>query len=341
MRWLALAVAGLLILGACSTPLDNPTPGPTLGATLPELLAGLRDSDPDVRLEAAQRLGELGDETAVPALVQAAEDEDPDVGIAAIEAIAAIGGDDAADALVEMTSRVPELLDDTHRDRYTAAVGGLGTVGGPRAVARLFEIKVGDDILSGFVWEATDAAIASLGPDDVPAVVAALDHEDEDVRLEAITCLKTIGGAAAIDALIEQVGAADDHVRSAAIEALGEAGATEATAVLVKALKDGDVSWEATQALVAIYRADAAPLLKYLKSKSTVKIYLPLIKIGEADTEDALVTALNRYGTKGMAEDYLNCGNGTLEKAARAWARKHGYTVITLPGAGSVSWGEG
>ena len=33
-----------------------------------------------------------------------------------------------------------------------------------------------------------------------------------------------------------------------------------------------------------------------------------------------------------MAEDYLNCGNPTLEDATRAWAKKHGYNVVTQPG---------
>jgi len=42
-----------------------------------------------------------------------------------------------------------------------------------------------------------------------------------------------------------------------------------------------------------------------------------------------------------MAEDYLNCGNPDLEDAARAWAKKHGYNVVTQPGGGAVQWGSG
>ena len=43
-----------------------------------------------------------------------------------------------------------------------------------------------------------------------------------------------------------------------------------------------------------------------------------------------------------MAEDYLNCGSSTLEEGAQAWAKKHGYNVITMPGGHSGPiWGEG
>jgi hypothetical protein len=82
-------------------------------------------------------------------------------------------------------------------------------------------------------------------------------------------------------------------------------------------------------------------LLRYLESESTVVVYLAIIRIGQSNTERALVTALNTFGYEQMAVDYLNCGNATLDKAARAWAAKHGYVVYTTPGGGGqVTWGK-
>jgi hypothetical protein len=54
----------------------------------------------------------------------------------------------------------------------------------------------------------------------------------------------------------------------------------------------------------------------------------------EAGTEGVLIRALNRYGTKEMATDFLNCGNGKLEQAGRAWAERHGYSIVSGAGVG-------
>ena len=70
--------------------------------------------------------------------------------------------------------------------------------------------------------------------------------------------------------------------------------------------------------------------------------YAYYIRLGRAGSEDLLARALNKYGDKEMAVDYLNCGNGTLEQAAHTWADKHGYEVYTTPGvATGPQWGEG
>jgi hypothetical protein len=64
--------------------------------------------------------------------------------------------------------------------------------------------------------------------------------------------------------------------------------------------------------------------------------------MGKTGTEPKLVNALNKYGNVTMAEDYLNCGNTTLEEGAQAWAKKRGYSIISTPGShGGPIWGEG
>jgi hypothetical protein len=52
--------------------------------------------------------------------------------------------------------------------------------------------------------------------------------------------------------------------------------------------------------------------------------------------------ALNKYGSKEMAEDFLNCGNSLLDEAGREWANTHGYYIESKPDSGSgPKWGSG
>lgn len=88
-------------------------------------------------------------------------------------------------------------------------------------------------------------------------------------------------------------------------------------------------------------RGNADKLLPYLNNEETVTVYFALIKIGRKGTEEALIEALNKFGYKRMAEDYLNCGNKKLEDAARQWAEEHGYEVVTGRGLPRVVWGSG
>ena len=46
------------------------------------------------------------------------------------------------------------------------------------------------------------------------------------------------------------------------------------------------------------------------------------------------------WGDKGLAEDYLNCGQDQLRDAALEWARSRGYSI--KPGVGSFGgqWGQ-
>jgi len=65
------------------------------------------------------------------------------------------------------------------------------------------------------------------------------------------------------------------------------------------------------------------------------------IKLGMAGTEDVLIDALKLYGTKDMAESFINSGNLKLSNAGRSWASKHGYKIMyASPNNHNVKWGE-
>ena len=63
------------------------------------------------------------------------------------------------------------------------------------------------------------------------------------------------------------------------------------------------------------------------------------VAIGEPKILEDLVRILDDQGNTEIAETYLNSNNDQLEKAARAWADRNGYTIIPGPGAQRASWG--
>jgi uncharacterized protein YjgD (DUF1641 family) len=130
---------------------------------------------------------------------------------------------------------------------------------------------------------------------------------------------------------------------------LAEIGA-DAVPALKTALnsKDRDTRFAAADALV-LMQGDSPELVQDFTQaledsnlKYISKNYAYYIRMGKTGTEPALVNALNKYGNVTMAEDYLNCGNTTLEEGAQAWAKKRGYNVISTPGShGGPIWGKG
>jgi HEAT repeat protein len=324
------------------TPTPTATPTPTPTPTPAPLADRLLDPDPAVRLAAVRELIATGDPAAIPALAVAANDVDLAVALVAIEGLGAIGGSESLGVLLPLAATVPAEGDYEAIQRFVAVVTGLGAMGGTAAITRLLELGSGMEVLPMDVLWAVSGALEALDAEDVPIVAKALKHPKVVVRVRAIEVLAAIGGAKAVELLVAQLASKNKSVRSAAITALAVVGGSKATAGLVKAANGKGTYSEATAALAQLHAGDATPLLKYLKAKKTIRVYAAIIRIGQSGTEGALATALTRFGYKNMALDYLNCGNPKLDKAARAWATRHGYVVYTVAGSGggTVAWGR-
>lgn len=365
---LMMLVAAPLLAG-CEDAQSSPEPSlAALDVAIDTLRGGTRSE----RQAAADDLAELGDPEAVPALATALADESWDVRWRAAEALAKVHDERAVEPLLQLIAAAPESppVDDADmwaaQEAYKAAITALGAIGDVRAVPRLVEIAavetwtldagaaedalgaIGAPAVDGIAeaLAAADAAtgarilplLASLGDAGFDKVAAALGDKRAAVRVAAAEALGEFGKGA-VAPLLSALESGDRNVRAAAARSLGKIGDTRATAGLVGLLADSKTAAAATTALADIHREDAAPLLKYLKAKKSVGVYRVLIRIGQGDTVPALVTALKAFGTKTMGETYLNCGNATLERAARTWAKQHGYTVVTRPGAGEERWG--
>ncbi|MDP6179237.1 MAG: HEAT repeat domain-containing protein [Desulfatiglandales bacterium] len=65
-----------------------------------------------------------------------------------------------------------------------------------------------------------------------------------------------------------------------------------------------------------------------------------VIAVGECDTEDVLIGALNAYGEINMARDFSGSKNLKLEKAAETWMKSKGYKSLSEKPKTGPRWGE-
>jgi HEAT repeat protein len=111
-----------------------------LGKTdiLPQLIDSLEDGDPRVRARAARSLGKLGDARGCEALIERLQDPKGEVRREAAEALGAIGNRQALNALLDM-------FDDERPVIRRIAVGAMGNFGNARPVDGLIEALSDED----------------------------------------------------------------------------------------------------------------------------------------------------------------------------------------------------
>jgi hypothetical protein len=175
----------------------------------------LLSNDWEVRRDATQALGQIGDVRAVEPLIAALKDRDWDVRRAAAQALGLIGDVRGVEPLIV-----------TLKDRFDgvrkAAAQALGKIGDVRAVMPLIAA------LKDQSWQVSEAAAQILGQiRDTRAVeplIAALEDRDWDVRRAAAQALGQIGDARAVEPLIASLIDRSKYVRQAATQALGKIG---------------------------------------------------------------------------------------------------------------------
>jgi HEAT repeat protein len=185
--------------------------------------------------------------------------------------------------------------------------------------------------------------VAELGkikdPRVVTPLIAALKDADSYVRGQAASTLGEIGDRRAVQPLITVL--RDDdylYVRQESAKALGKIKDSSAVHPLIKALNDEspDVREEAAKALIGI-GPPANEILNRALKENDVRVvadaYYFFIFTGEPESEAALIGALNKYGSKRMALDFVNCGNMKLKEAAYKWAESRGYKIGEHPGS--------
>jgi HEAT repeat protein len=274
------------------------------------LLALLRDKDPGRRAGAALALGYLGEAAArsTPELKEALQDGQPRVRLYAAEALWRVGGD-ATPLLPVLTTALKEKDSRLRR----AAVQVLGQMAqGVRQPDR-------DNRPRRPGPQPADEKTPAV-KEAVPALVAALDDPEEEIRNLAVMVLANPGpgASAAVPALADRLKEGNDlRQRRAAAWALGRVGPAAKTAVpalrdLLTEGGDRELRTAAVQALGVLGpdARDAIPQMVRLLHEADLRerqtIVWALSSIGTADTVGpALADAARSLSDSGDADRML------------------------------------
>ena len=297
----------------------------------------LKDKKSDVRSSVTDALGKIKDPRAVEPLIVALKDEDPNVRSSAKKALVKLGKPAVKPLIV--------ALKDKKSGVRKRAAELLGKIKDPRAVTPLIVAATLKD-MGSIVRVEAENALVKIGKSAVEPLIVALRDKKSDIRAKAAWALGEIKDSRAVEPLIVTLKDKKSDVRAKAAWALGEIKDSRAVEPLIVTLKDkkSDVRRKAAEILVEMKDPRAAePLLAAFSRKDLAVVagaYCFFICRGEPGTEPILIKALNKYGTKKMAEDFLNCGNAELTKAGHMWANRHGYKVSSSPDAGGPVWGS-
>ena len=285
------------------------------------LVRALGDEHVNVRFQAIESLGRLRAEAALDDLLAIVQSRDFFLAFPALDAIAAIGvsraGQDlaplleddqfrvpVADALAALGDErtVPPLIDSLNRSNVAA-------VSIVNAIVRIhdrYDAQYRDGArVSDLVRERVEAsgrqhavaAVAAASAEQLPTVVRLLGWlqgaevvpaltrllGDPAARGEVIEALVR-HGEGVVDAVLDQLDAADDPTRHAAIVALGRLGSRRATARLVERLDDETLLVPLAGALALIGDPAASNAL------------LPLLGHADGAVRQAAIGALNSIG---------------------------------------------
>jgi len=256
--------------------------------------------------------------------------------IDAVQYFADDGGDYAVTVLIE-------ALDDEDVKVRTEAAFVLGWLKSERAVEPLADTLYNDTDLS--VRTSALNALLDIGGDAAAnSLIPIAQEKQAELRLPAIAGLGEIGSENQVGVLIELLSSKDNRVVDAAADALIDIG-SPAVDALIDELNNPDST--CNKVGYALCLIDDPRAISEIDAKCARSIrfvaanYLGLILRGKAGDETILVKALMTRGTVSMAENYLNCGNETLEYAAKEWANQNGYYVLfDSSSSNGITWGQ-
>ena len=218
----------------------------------------LEHKEPQVQYEAAEALGNLGDEKAVGPLITALKrDEFSGVRWKAAEALSKLGNPAVGPLIAAL--QYPD--DDV---RWKAAIA-LGEIGNPDAIDPLIALLADDD---RFVRSRAAHALSMIGEIAVGHLIHALKSGNPATRRGAALALGKIKNASAVEPLILALADEQAMVRAEAAAALASIG-TPALGPLLGFLKGakGETRIEVMTALGELKNADAIePLVQLLEN---------------------------------------------------------------------------
>jgi HEAT repeat protein len=257
------------------------------------LIYALQHKDPTVQYDAAEALGETGDERAVePLLAALKNDETGGVRWKAAEALSKLG----TPAVAGLISALQHDDDDV---RWKAAIA-LGEIGDPQAIAPLINVLCDND---RFVRSRAAYALSMIGEPAVDPLIHALREGDGNLRWGAAIALGKIQNPRAIAPLIHALADKYENVRAESAAALAAIG-KPALGPLLQVLKFSD----------GAVRIEIVTALGELHDTGAIQPLIQLLDTADEDERKAIADALDEILVPAVKPMIIRIRNGNLQK---------------------------
>ncbi len=331
-RWLSRGIAAGFALLVCVN-FSAAAEAPPDAAKLAEQLSA---TDRDTRREAGHLLEKLGAaaKPALPELIKALDDPDKQVWGNACSAIAAIGPA-AAEAIPRLmltfdSSRNRDIRPRDKAQMLMRSAHALACIGDAARPVLIDALKSND---TGMRLGATKAlgGMGARSGDAIPALIENLGHADEELRTEVIETLALIGKDA-IAPLSKLIAWPDPRLRSGSVRALAAIGAAAADAgpallAQLQSEKDGSVR---AAMLTALPRVG-------LPQEQVVPPLVKALRDGDAELQSAALNGLltirpaEKVVVPALTALLMDSQAGVSERAALALGRLGPAARSALP----------
>jgi HEAT repeat protein len=256
------------------------------------LIFALRHKDPTVQYDAAEALGDIGDERAVtPLLTAFKNDETGGVRWKAAEALSKLGTHSVA-------GLIGALQHDDDDVRWKAAIA-LGEIGDPQAIPPLINLLCDDD---RYVRSRAAYALSMIGEPAVDPLICALREGDGNLRWGAAIALGKIQNPRAIDPLIRALADKYENVRAESAAALAAIG-KPALGPLLQFLKFSD----------GAMRLEIVTALGELHDTGAIQPLIQLLDTAGEDERKAIADALDEILVPAVKPMIMRIRNGSLQ----------------------------
>ncbi len=170
--------------------------------------------------------------------------------------------------------------------------------------------------------------------DDTPLHLARYYHEDEISKiLEDAGAIKTLTNKYGLSTIDMSVLRETEQLVSKGASLLNNSGSwtnrSEGRKVY-NALKESNENHVINSIVLKVIYAPNIRL----------NVLILAVKLGIPGSEEKLNDILMTFGSKSMAEDFLNSGSRKLASGGRDWANEHGYNIRTGAGSHRAGWGR-
>lgn len=260
--------------------------------TLSPLLELLKDSDPDLRMQAALALGEQRDDRAVEGLISAINDDDANVRYHAIEALGKLKAAEAVDALVEIAESKDFFL-------AFAALESLAKIGDARIAPKMV-LLLDDELLR----EPAITLLGQLGDDSVVVPLTALLNTPDtptDLISDALAALrdryeeKYAEGAYISDLASREISPTGIQNLLDALETPGKEN-LRSIALVLGWLNRSGVDRALTRLMGRVDLRDEIIEALVLHGSATVELLIGQLKSEDLEVRRSAVVALGRIG---------------------------------------------